>query len=96
MVSVPDAVETATSTLRVIYQEYSMNSILRVIGVLTLSVAALGLAACAGMSRSERATAVGATVGGVAGAVVTGGSTVGTVAGAVVGGVIGNEIDKKK
>lgn len=73
-----------------------MTSLNRMIIASTLSIAALGLTACAGMTRGEKATAVGATVGGVAGAVLTGGSTVGTVGGAVVGGVVGNEIEKKK
>jgi osmotically inducible lipoprotein OsmB len=52
----------------------------------------LSLSGCAGMSRQERNTAVGAGVGAVGGAILTGGSTVGTAAGAVVGGVIGHEI----
>ena len=65
------------------------------------TLAAIGLAAaftltgCAGMNRSERATATGAAVGGVAGAVLTN-STIGTAAGAAVGGVIGHELEKKK
>lgn len=54
------------------------------------------LGACAGMTSSEKATAIGAGVGAVGGAVLTGGSTLGTVGGAAVGGVIGHEIEKKK
>jgi osmotically inducible lipoprotein OsmB len=53
------------------------------------------LAGCAGMDRSERATATGAVVGGVAGAVITN-SAVGTAAGAAIGGVVGHEVEKKK
>ena len=54
----------------------------------------LGLSACAGMSRQDQNTAVGAGVGAVGGAVLTGGSAIGTVGGAVVGGVIGHEVNK--
>ncbi|TXL65301.1 glycine zipper 2TM domain-containing protein [Zeimonas arvi] len=56
----------------------------------------LGLAACAGMSGQDKATAIGAGVGAVGGAVLTGGSAVGTVGGAAVGGVIGHEVSKDK
>jgi osmotically inducible lipoprotein OsmB len=56
----------------------------------------LGLGACAGMSRQEENTAIGATAGAVAGAVLTGGSAVGTVGGAAVGGVLGHELTKDK
>jgi len=59
-----------------------------------LTVALLGLGGCAGMSRQDQNTAVGAGVGAVGGAVLTGGSAVGTVGGAVVGGVIGHEVNK--
>ncbi|WGG48803.1 osmotically-inducible lipoprotein OsmB [Rugamonas sp. DEMB1] len=61
--------------------------------VLTL---ALSLSACAGMSRQDKNTAIGAGVGAVAGSVLTGGSAVGTVGGAAVGGVIGNQVDKPR
>ncbi len=73
-----------------------MTSFHRTLFALTLSVSALSLAACAGMSSQTRDTAIGAAVGGVAGSVLTGGSTAGTVGGAVVGGAIGNEVNKKK
>ena len=56
----------------------------------------LGLGGCAGMSRQDRDTAIGAGVGAVGGAVLTGGSAVGTVGGAAVGGVVGHEIGKDK
>ena len=59
-----------------------------------LAVALLGLGGCAGMSRQDQNTAVGAGVGAVGGAVLTGGSAIGTVGGAVVGGVIGHEVNK--
>ncbi len=52
----------------------------------------LGLTACAGMSRQDKNTAVGAGAGAVLGAVLPGGSAVGPVGGAAVGGVIGNQI----
>lgn len=54
----------------------------------------LGLGGCAGMSRQDKNTAVGAGIGAVGGAVLTGGSAVGTVGGAAVGGIIGHEINK--
>jgi len=60
-----------------------------------ISVAAatlLDLGGCAGMSRQDKNTAIGAGVGAVGGAVLTGGSTVGTVGGAAVGGIIGHEV----
>ena len=56
----------------------------------------LGLGGCAGMSKRDESTAIGAGVGAVAGAVLTGGSTVGTVGGAAVGGLIGNQVGKDK
>ena len=61
-----------------------------------LTVLALSLAACAGMTRQERNTAIGAGVGAIGGSVLTGGSTAGAIGGAAVGGVIGHEIDKIK
>ncbi|MDO8278442.1 MAG: glycine zipper 2TM domain-containing protein [Burkholderiaceae bacterium] len=60
--------------------------------ILTMS---LGLGACAGMSRSEQNTAIGAGAGAVGGAVLTGGSTLGVLGGAAIGGLIGNQVDKK-
>jgi osmotically inducible lipoprotein OsmB len=54
----------------------------------------LGLGGCAGMSKQDKSTAIGAGVGAVGGAVLTGGSALGTVGGAAVGGVIGHEIAK--
>ena len=54
----------------------------------------LGLGGCAGMSRQDKNTAIGAGVGAVGGAVLTGGGALGTVGGAAVGGVIGHEISK--
>ena len=55
----------------------------------------IGLAGCAGMSRQDQNTAIGAGVGAVGGAVLTGGSAVGTIGGAAVGGVIGHEVGKR-
>ena len=57
-------------------------------------VAIVSLGACAGMSRQDQNTAVGAGVGAVGGAVLTGGSTIGTVGGAAIGGLIGNQVGK--
>jgi osmotically inducible lipoprotein OsmB len=54
----------------------------------------LGLSACAGMSKQDKNTAIGAGIGAVGGSVLTGGSALGTVGGAAVGGVIGHEVDK--
>jgi len=48
----------------------------------------IGLSACAGMSRQDQNTAIGAGVGAVGGAVLTGGGTLGTLGGAAIGGVI--------
>ncbi|WP_090142474.1 glycine zipper 2TM domain-containing protein [Limnohabitans sp. DM1] len=68
----------------------------RFMSAVTLATAAMGLAACAGMSQQEKNTAIGAGVGAIGGSILTGGSTTGTVGGAAVGGVIGHEIDKSK
>jgi osmotically inducible lipoprotein OsmB len=71
-----------------------MNTITRIsLGAVALTML-LGLGACAGMSRQDKNTAIGAGAGAVGGAVLTGGSTVGTAAGAVIGGVIGHEVKK--
>ena len=59
-----------------------------------LAALLFGLAGCAGMSRQEQNTVVGAGVGAVGGAILTGGSAIGTVGGAAVGGIIGHEVDK--
>lgn len=58
-----------------------------------VGVIALSLSGCAGMSRQDKNTAIGAGTGAVAGAVLTGGSAIGTVGGAAVGGFIGNKVD---
>ena len=71
-----------------------MNTIQKfALGVVATSVL-LGLGGCAGMSRQDKNTAIGAGAGAVGGAVLSGGSAVGTAAGAVVGGVIGHEVKK--
>jgi osmotically inducible lipoprotein OsmB len=54
---------------------------------------AAGRSACAGMSRQDQNTAIGAGVGAVGGAVLTDGSALGTLGGAAIGGVIGNQIE---
>jgi osmotically inducible lipoprotein OsmB len=77
-----------------------MTTIKRLVLGTVLAVTCVSLGACAGMSRKERNTAIGAGAGAVGGAVLTGGSAVGTLGGAAVGGVIGHEVtkddDKKK
>lgn len=60
---------------------------------LALTLLATG---CGSLTEREKATAIGAGVGGVAGSVLSGGGAVGTVGGAAVGGVIGNQIGKRK
>jgi osmotically inducible lipoprotein OsmB len=66
---------------------------IKIIAMQTATIAfALALTGCAGMSRNETHTAVGAGAGAVAGAVLTGGSAIGTVGGAAVGGLIGNQV----
>ena len=62
---------------------------LRTSVVVTLLAVFLG--GCAGMTHQQRDTAAGAAIGGVGGAALTGGSALGTVGGAAVGGVIGHE-----
>ena len=56
----------------------------------------LGLGGCAGMSRQDQNTAIGAGVGAVGGSILTGGSALGTVGGAAVGGIIGHETSKPR
>ncbi len=72
-----------------------MNTIKRVSLGVIIATTLLGLGACAGMSRQDKNTAIGAGAGAVGGAVLTGGSAAGTAAGAVVGGVIGHEVKKE-
>jgi osmotically inducible lipoprotein OsmB len=77
-----------------IKEVHHMNTMKKLAIHAAMIVFALGLTACAGMSKQDKNTAIGAGTGAVAGAVLTGGSTVGTVGGAAVGGVIGNQIGK--
>jgi osmotically inducible lipoprotein OsmB len=69
-----------------------MKTIKHIIATATLATVALGLTGCAGMSKHDRNTAIGAGAGAVVGGALTGGSAVGTVGGAAVGGVIGNQV----
>lgn len=55
-------------------------------------VVLMSVAACSGMTKREKNTAVGAGIGAVTGSAVTGGSTAGTVGGAAVGGIIGHSV----
>lgn len=61
----------------------------------TILSAALLCTACAGMSSSEKSTAVGAAAGAVVGNVLTGGGVLGTLGGAAAGGIIGHEVNKR-
>jgi len=56
----------------------------------------LALGGCAGMSTTDKATAIGAGVGGVAGNLLGGGGALGTIGGAAVGGVIGHEVGRNQ
>lgn len=67
----------------------------RVAFVSLAAAATLALTACAGMSKRETSTVVGATAGAVIGGVLTG-STAGAAIGAAAGGVVGNEVAKKR
>ena len=67
---------------------------IQIIAASVITVTALSLAGCGGMSRQEKGTAIGAGVGAVGGAVLTGGSAIGTVGGAAVGGIVGHEVTK--
>jgi osmotically inducible lipoprotein OsmB len=52
---------------------------------------AASLSGCAGMTRQQQETAIGAGVGGAAGYGLSGGSAAGTLGGAAVGGIVGHE-----
>jgi osmotically inducible lipoprotein OsmB len=71
-----------------------MKTIKQLVVSASLATVALGLAGCAGMSKQDRNTAIGAGAGAVVGGALTGGSAAGTIGGAAVGGVIGNQVDK--
>jgi len=66
-----------------------MNKLGKVVATVLLTAS---LGACAGMSRQDQNTAIGAAIGGVGGAALTGGSALGTVGGAAVGGIIGHGV----
>ncbi len=73
-----------------------MNAIKKLAAAASALALLSSLVACAGLSRQDKNTAVGAGIGAVAGSVLTGGSAAGTVGGAAVGGVIGNQVDKPR
>ena len=73
-----------------------MHTIRQVAAGAVVALALAGLAGCAGMSRQDKATAIGAGVGAVAGSALTGGSAVGTLGGAAVGGLVGHETSKDR
>jgi len=65
------------------------------ITIVTLTVCALtAMSGCSNMSRRDKNTAIGATIGAVGGAILTGGSGIGTAGGAAVGGVIGHQVGR--
>ena len=71
-----------------------MKTLQRVAVAAVTAAMLISLGGCAGMSRQDQNTAVGAGIGAVGGAILTGGSAVGTVGGAAVGGVIGHETSR--
>jgi osmotically inducible lipoprotein OsmB len=73
-----------------------MKQLSRIAVIASAVAGCFAASGCADMTHREKATAIGAGVGGVAGSVLTNGSAVGTVGGAAIGGVIGNEVGKKK
>lgn len=72
-----------------------LHPLIRISVAAIVAIVSLTLAACSGMTKQEKNTAIGAGVGAIGGAILTGGSTTGTLGGAAVGGVIGHEVDKK-
>lgn len=81
--------------LNSLINEATQMNTMKKLAIHTATIAfVLSLTACAGMSRQDQNTAVGAGAGAVLGNVLTGGSAVGTVGGAAVGGVIGNQIKR--
>jgi len=82
------------------FERYFMNTnkLLVPRGLATVAALTLviGLSACAGMSKQQQNTAIGAGVGAVGGAVLTGGGTLGTLGGAAIGGVIGSQVEPRK
>ncbi len=72
-----------------------MNEIRKTLGRTVAVIAIVGLSGCAGMTSTQRDTAIGAAVGGVAGSALTGGSAIGTIGGAAAGGLIGHEVGKR-
>lgn len=54
----------------------------------------IGLAGCAGMSTTERNTAIGAGAGAVGGYLLTDGDALGTIGGAAAGGILGHEWER--
>lgn len=72
-----------------------MKTTIQKIALVSVAVFAFSaLTGCSNMSRRDKNTAVGATIGAVGGAILTGGSGIGTAGGAAVGGVIGNQIGR--
>ncbi len=69
-----------------------MNALKKVATNLAVAAMVFSLAGCAGMTRQDKNTAIGAGIGAVSGSVLTGGSAVGTVGGAAIGGVIGHGV----
>ena len=66
----------------------------RILSFVIIATVALGLSACSNMSKQNKNTAIGATIGAVGGAILTDGSALGTVGGAAIGGIIGHQVKK--
>ena len=69
-------------------------NIKRVSTVTLSAVLLIAVAGCSNMSKRDRNTAIGASVGAVGGAILTDGSALGTVGGAAIGGLIGHQVKK--
>ena len=72
----------------------SKEIVMKIYSSIAIGAVLLGLGGCAGMTHTERDTAIGAGVGAAAGGLLTG-SPVGVVGGAVVGGVVGHEVGER-
>ncbi len=56
----------------------------------------LSLTGCSDLTRRDKNTIIGASIGAATGAILTGGSGIGTAGGAAIGGVIGHQVGKYK
>lgn len=67
------------------------HTLLMLISVISL----MSITACSNMSKRDKNTAIGASIGAVGGAILTEGSGLGTVGGGAIGGLIGHQVGKK-